>query len=147
MSLGQSTKNYHDKDMKALKGLAVKWGKYWNTHNMDSMGTLLTDDVDFVNVAGRWLKGRKETVTHHKERHEGVVFKESVWTTDSVTIKYVKPDLAIMHLKWGIKGDFDADGTPRPPRKGVFTWVVTKENNKWLLLAVHNVNVRETPAK
>jgi len=127
------------KDIESLKDLTGKWEKYWNTHNMDSMGTLLTDDVDFVNVAGRWLKGKQETVEYHKGRHK-VVFKESIWITDSVSIKYVKPDLAIMHIVWGITGDVNPDGTARKPRHGIFSWVVTKNDNRWSILAVHNVN-------
>jgi len=145
IAFGQTTRLYNDKDMKALNDLCVKWEKYWNTHDMDSMGTLLTDDVDFVNVAGQWLKGKKVAVTTHKERHK-VVFKESIWTTDSVIVKYVKSDLAIMHIGWGIAGDVDPDGVARKPRHGLFTWVVTKKNNKWSILAVHNVNIRETGA-
>jgi len=141
----QTKQGYNYKDTNALNNLAVKWEKYWNTHDMDSMGTLLTDDVDFVNVAGQWLKGKKETVATHKERHH-IVFKESIWTTDSVTIKYVKSDLAIMHIGWGITGDVDPDGVARKPRHGIFTWVVIMKNNKWLVLAVHNVNIRETGA-
>jgi uncharacterized protein (TIGR02246 family) len=144
-SFSQTKQRYNSDDTKALDNLAIKWEKYWNTHDMDSMGTLLKDDVDFVNVAGQWLKGKKETVVTHKERHE-IVFKESIWTTDSVTIKYVTSDLAIMHIRWGIKGDVDPDGVARKPRQGLFTWVVTRQNNKWLILAVHNVNIRETGA-
>jgi uncharacterized protein (TIGR02246 family) len=136
---------YNSRDTNALNDLPVKWEKYWNKHDMDSMGTLLTEDVDFVNVAGQWLKGKRETVATHKERHE-VVFKESLWTTDSIAIKYVRPDLAIMHVGWGITGDVDPDGVARKPRHGLFTWIVTKKNNEWLILAVHNVNIRETGA-
>lgn len=139
------TRSYNSEDTKALINLAVKWEKYWNTHDMDSMGTLLTDDVDFVNVAGQWLKGKKETIETHRERHK-VVFRESIWTTDSVAIKYVKADLAILHIGWGITGDVDPDGVPRTPRHGLFTWVVTKKKNVWQIVAVHNVNIRETGA-
>ena len=145
VGFSQTKQGYNYKDTNALNSLAVKWEKYWNTHDMDSMGTLLTDDVDFVNVAGQWLKGKKETVETHKERHD-IVFKESIWTTDSVTIKYVKSDLAIMHIGWGMTGDVDPDGVARKPRHGIFTWVVIMKNNKWLVLAVHNVNIRETGA-
>jgi uncharacterized protein (TIGR02246 family) len=145
VSFSQAKQGYNDKDGKALNNLVLKWEKYWNIHNMDSMGTLLTDDVDFVNVAGQWLKGKKETVATHKQRHE-IVFKESIWTTDTVTIKYVKSDLALMHVGWGITGDVDPDGVARTPRHGIFTWVVTKKNNKWSILAVHNVNIRGTGA-
>ena len=141
----QNNKTFEVTDLKNLNHLVGKWERYWNNHNMDSMGTLLRDDVDFVNVAGQWLKGKKEAVAVHKERHL-VVFKTSIWKTDSVSIKYVKTDLAIIHMGWGITGDVDPDGKPRTPRHGIFTWIVTKENNQWLILAVHNVNIRETGA-
>ncbi len=90
---------------------------------MDSMGALLRHSVDFVNVAGQWLKGREEAVAVHKERHL-VVFKSSIWQTDSVS------------MGWGIKGDVDPDGKSRIPRHGISTWVLIKENNQWLILAV-----------
>lgn len=138
-------KTFKSRDLADLNNLEVKWSRFWNMHNMDSMGTLLREDVDFVNVAGQWLKGKKETVAVHKERHL-VVFKNSTWKTDSVSIKYVKDDLAIMHIGWGITGDVDPDGKARKPRHGVFTWVATKQKDQWLLLAVHNVNIRETGA-
>jgi uncharacterized protein (TIGR02246 family) len=141
MGLSQSTGKYNSKDLAALNGLVTRWDRYWNIHNMDSMGTLLRDDVDFVNVAGQWLKGKKETVLLHKERHV-IVFKNSTFTSDSAHIKYVGPGVAIMHINWQITGDVDPDGKPRIPRKGIFTWVVTKESNQWLILAAHNVNVK-----
>jgi hypothetical protein len=64
-----------------------------------------------------------------------------------VNIKYVKSDLAIIHVGWGITGDLDADGTPRKPRHGIFTWVVIKTKGQWLLLAVSNVNIRATTSQ
>lgn len=140
-SFSQANKSYGTQDAKSLQHLVTLWEKYWNNHRMDSMGTLLREDVDFVNVAGQWLKGKTEAVNVHKERHE-VVFKNSVWITDSVHIKYVKPDIAILHIGWGITGDVDPDGKARQPRHGIFTWVATKERGKWLIIAVHNVNIR-----
>lgn len=138
----QEGKIYHSEDLAALKSLPVKWEQYWNNHDMDAMGTMLREDVDFVNVAGVWLKGKAATIKQHKLVHQ-MMFKSSIWTTDSVEIKYVKPDLAILHIGWGISGDFDPDGTPRKPRHGIFTWVVIKEKGQWQLLSVHNVNIRE----
>ena len=121
----------------------MRWQQCWNSHNMDAMGAMLRDDVDFVNVAGVWLQGKQATVNDHKQKHEGVMFKNSIWKTERVTIKYVQPDIAVLHIGWGLTGDNDADGTPRPPRRGIFTWVVSKEKDKWQLLAAANVNIRE----
>ena len=139
----QEVKTYDSNDLVALTKLPVKWERFWNRHDMDSMGTMLRNDVDFVNVAGLWIKGKEATVRDHKQKHQGIVFKNSIWLTDSVAIRYVKPDLAILHIGWGVKGDNDSDGTPRAPRHGIFTWFVQKENGVWLLLAGHNVNIRE----
>jgi uncharacterized protein (TIGR02246 family) len=139
---GQEGRIYPTKDLAALKSLPVTWEYCWNNHNMDSMGTMLMEGVDFVNVAGVWIKGKAAAIRQHKLVHQ-TMFKSSVWTTDSVEIKYVKPDLAILHIGWGISGDFDPDGTPRKPRHGIFTWVVVKDKGQWQLLAVHNVNIRE----
>jgi uncharacterized protein (TIGR02246 family) len=136
--------SYNTKDTAALNTLSVKWQRYWNIHNMDSMGTLLATNADFINVGGFWMKGKQAAVKDHKEKHQGVKFKTSIWQTDSVAITYVKPDIALMHIGWGISGDFENDGTPRQPRHGLFTWLVQKQDGQWLLLAVQNTNIRDT---
>ncbi len=137
----QPVKEYDNKDMKALHEIAEKWEHYWNIHNMDSMGTLLRDDVDFINVGGNWLRGKAQVVQVHKVMHQNVKFKTSILQTDSVAIIYVKPDLAIMHVGTGVAGDFENDGTPREPRHVIGTWVLVKENNEWLLHTVQNGNI------
>ena len=137
----QTVKNYASEDRQKLYEIAEKWERYWNSHNMDSMGTLLRDDIDFINVGGNWLKGKAQVVQSHKILHQNVKFKTSVLKTDSVAIIYVKSDLAIMHIGTGISGDFENDGTPRPPRHVIGTWVVIKENNEWLLHTVQNGNI------
>ncbi len=142
-SFGQVKKAYKKSDEIKLKDLTIKWQDYWNSHNMDLMGTLLQEDVDFVNVAGVWLKGKAATINDHKQKHLGIVFKNSIWTTDSVSIRYIKPDVAIIHLSWALSGDNDPDGTPRKPRHGIFTWVVTKTLDDWKILTAQNTNKRE----
>lgn len=143
-SFSQEYKIYPAKDLDVLKSLPVDWERYWNHHNVDSLGGMLREDVDFVNLAGVWLKGKTATIKLLKWFHQST-FKSSVWTTDSVEIRYVKPDLAILHIGWAISGDVDPDGTSRKPRHGLFTWVVIKEEGQWQLLALDNVNIRETP--
>ena len=137
----QDGPRYSAKDLAALQALPATFQRCWNSHNMDSMGTMLTDDVDFINVAGTWLRGKTATVDDHKDSHS-MMFKNSVFSTDSVNIRYVKPDLAIIHFGWGIKGDLDPDGTPRKPRHGIFTWIAIRQKGKWLLLVASNVNIR-----
>jgi uncharacterized protein (TIGR02246 family) len=72
-------------------------------------------------------------------------FKESVWTTTAVQVKFLKPDIALVHVSWDLRGDKDPDGTPRQPRRGIFTQVVIKRGGRWLIQASQNTNIRETP--
>ncbi len=144
-SFSQEDKIYQAKDLNALRSLPLKWEKYWNNHNIDSLGTMLKEDVDFVNLAGIWLKGKEATVKLLRQVHQ-TTFKSSIWTTDSMEIRYVKPDLAILHIGWGISGDVDPDGSSRKPIHGIFTWVVIKEKGQWQLLTIDNVSIRESPS-
>lgn len=140
-SFGQEDIIYNTKDLNDLKSLPDKWEKYWNKHNMDSLSTMLTDDVDFVNLAGVWLKGKTASIELLRLVHQ-TTFKSSVWTTDSVKIRYIKPDLAILHIGWGLSGEVDPDGSNRKPRHGIFTWLVIKEKEQWMLLEMDNVNIK-----
>jgi uncharacterized protein (TIGR02246 family) len=127
-------------DTAALNAVADHWREYWNSHDMDRFAGLFADDVDFVTKSGAWFQGKQATMEHHRKNHTSI-FKDSTWTTDQVVIKYVKPDVAIIHIGWGLSGDSHHDGTASAPRHGMSTWVLTKRNGAWLLLAVQNVNI------
>ena len=109
---------------------------------MEALAALVAEDVDFVNVAGVWLKTKKEFKTFHAQRHE-MQFKESVWTTGNTTVKFIKSGVAVAHIERAIKGDKDPDGTPRQPRQGIFTWVLEKRKGNWLIITAQNTNIRE----
>jgi uncharacterized protein (TIGR02246 family) len=136
----QENQQYDPTDQAALHMLPVNWQIYWNNHNMDSLGRLMKEDVDFVNLAGIWLKGRETTIRLLTHMH-GFTFKNSLWSTDSVAVKYIKPDLAILHIGWGLSGDVNPDGSIREPKHGIFTWVSMKENGRWELIAIDNVSI------
>lgn len=131
-------------DDASILRLVQAWGTDWNTHDMTAMGTLLTADADFVNVAGLHWKGREQIVREHAERHR-TNLKLSQWTTRSTAIQQLSSDVALVHVNWGMTGDTDFDGTPREPREGIFTWLVLKRNGHWLIRAVQNTVV--TPKK
>ena len=106
---------------------------------MKLLASLVTDDADFVNVGARHWKGRQQIEAEHAARLGQ--FSESVWSTKAIAVQFLKPDVALVHVDWGLKGDRDADGTPRPPRGGVFTWVVVKQGSGWLIRAAQNTNL------
>ena len=128
-------------DREAIKIIAMTFQDAWNRHDMKALTALVARDVDFVTAGGRLLKNQKEFEEHHVGAHQ-MQFKQSVLTFGEADIKFISPKIALVHFEWAMKGDKDPDGTPRQPRQGIFTWVVKKENGKWLIIAAHNTNSR-----
>ena len=139
-----SQTNGNDSDRTAIEAVAARWQEAWNSHNMDALSALVAEDVDFVTVGGTWLKDRKAFKKHHADRHE-MQFRESVWTTDKTSVEFVRSDIAVAHVEWGIRGDKDPGGTSRQPRQGIFTWVLEKRGRAWTIIAAQNTN-RQQPA-
>ncbi|HZM90297.1 MAG TPA: SgcJ/EcaC family oxidoreductase [Blastocatellia bacterium] len=129
------------RDQGEINNLAICFEDAWNRHDIQTLSALVAEAVDFITVGGGWLKNRKEFEEHHARTHQ-VQFKESVLTIKKSHIKFIRPDIATAHVEWAMKGDKDPDGTPRQPRQGIFTWVVEKQNGKWLIIAAHNTNLR-----
>ena len=123
-------------DLLALQQIPEKWVMFWNSHNIDSLSTLLKEDVDAVTVSGGWIKGKENFIKDHGPKFL-TIFKESVLTRDTVVIRYIKPALAIIHFEWGISGDLDREGNQQKLRHGIATWSVIKEKKSWKIVASH----------
>jgi uncharacterized protein (TIGR02246 family) len=128
-------------DRTQIEAIATKWEKAWNSHDMEALHNLLTEDADFVNVGAKHWKGRKEIHDQHAARLSQ--FAESTWVTQATTVQFLKPDIALVHIHWRLTGDKNSDGTPRSPREGIFTWVVIKHGACWQIRAAQNTNVSD----
>jgi uncharacterized protein (TIGR02246 family) len=126
-------------DESLVRAVATRWEEVWNRHDMKALAALFTEDADFVNVGARHWKGREQIEQQHAARLDQ--FKNSVWTTKHVSIQFLTADIAIAHIDWGLTGDTDPDGTSRPARGGVFTWVLSKHGETWLIRAAQNTNL------
>jgi uncharacterized protein (TIGR02246 family) len=117
---------------------SLAWQSAWNRHDADALSALVAPDVEFVTVAGLWLRGRQEFLAHHRLMH-ATQMRESVWTNVGAARRMLGGGHALQHLEWRIEGDFNSDGTPRAPRHGIFTWVLHLGPSP-LILAGHNTN-------
>lgn len=124
-----------------IRRIQERWDDAWNRHDIKALSALVAEDVRFVNVAGNVLNGRDEFEKLQTRTH-ATQFKDSVRTVTGTDIKFLSADIAVAHVRWGMKGDKDADGTPRPPRSGVMMQVLTKRDGVWTIVAVQNTNVR-----
>ena len=130
-----------NEDEGAIRKLAQQYETGWNKHDMNLLGRMRTDDIDFVVVTGDHEKGREASIARLAELHR-TRFRDSIWTNEHVTVQFLRPDIALVHIDWTIQGDRDPDDTLRSPRRGIFTWVVIKQGEEWKLRAAHNTNKR-----
>jgi uncharacterized protein (TIGR02246 family) len=137
----------HSADTQAIREVEARWQDDWNRHDISALADLFTDDADFVTVIGKWCRGKKEFHDYHVRLHQ-VMFKDSIWKTTNTQIRFLKPDVAIVHVNWGITGDRNADGTPREKsRDGIFTQTMVKQNGQWRISASQNTNIEAIPSQ
>jgi uncharacterized protein (TIGR02246 family) len=117
-------------DEQLIHQVVADWEDAWNRHDMTAMGSLVSDDADFVNVWGMHWHGRELIEKEHADRHRAQ-FKDSRWITREVRVQFLKPDVALVHFWWAMQ----------PPREGLFTWLLLSEQGQWRIRAAHNTNI------
>lgn len=126
-------------DEAAIRQLGVKWQDAWNKRDAKAMTNLLAEDIDFVTVLGPkgWLKGQAQFEEAHA-RMFTTLFTDSTWKTAETHVKWIQPDLAIARVLWSTTGDKVRHVKHGTPRSGIFTWVVQKRDENWLIIASQN---------
>lgn len=130
-------------DEQAIRKIVALFELAWNHHDMNVLGPITTEDVDFVNVAGLHWKGRSQVVKEHALRHQ-VRFKNSVMSCKEIRVQFIQHDVALVHIEWETKGDLDFDLKPWPPRKGIFSSLLLKTSGNWFIRAAQNTDSTTT---
>ncbi|MGH9794913.1 MAG: SgcJ/EcaC family oxidoreductase [Candidatus Acidiferrales bacterium] len=139
-----ATASAQPSDEEAIRQIPARFEAAWNQHDMNALASLFAEDADFVNVAGTWWKGRQEIEQAHARTH-ATIFRISTLRLGQVKVRFLKPDVSVAHVSWGLSGDANPDGAPRPPRAGVMSLVVVKQNGLWLVASAHNTNLLANP--
>jgi uncharacterized protein (TIGR02246 family) len=118
------------------------WEDAWNAHDAEALACLVAADVEFVNVAGRWLRGEREFLEWHRAIHRAHL-RDSIWTTKQYMLRPLGNDLILVHLEWTIGRERGPDGRPDRQRSGIFTWLLSQQHGSWRIAAAHNTNLAE----
>ncbi|TAM81376.1 MAG: SgcJ/EcaC family oxidoreductase [Acidobacteria bacterium] len=139
-------------DVKQVREAVTGFSKAWNHHDMEKFGKLFAMDADFVNVAGVWMKGRQEIQAHHAYSHGTIpvdtpvvgtsrvhygIFRTSTMRFKEIHVRFLRKDVAVAHVNWELLGD---TRTPKA-RHGVFTFVLTQQEGRWLIAAAQNTEI------
>jgi uncharacterized protein (TIGR02246 family) len=111
----------------------------WNRHDGHALAQLMAEDVDFVNVGAGFFHGRDDFELFHGRLLNGR-FGESTLGPLESKVRFLRPDLAIVHWSWTVSADKNSDGSPRQKRYGIMTMIAEKHQEGWLVTAAHNTN-------
>jgi uncharacterized protein (TIGR02246 family) len=124
-------------DDAALRKLPQAFCEAWAHHDGHALASIVSDDVDFVTVGGTWLHGKADFGKYHTRLLSGR-FKESSATLIETAVRFLQPDLGIVHWNWTIQGDKNPDNTLRQPRFGMMVMLAQKRNGRWLVVVAQN---------
>lgn len=128
-------------DSAAARQIVGDFVSAWNAHDMQTFGTLFTEDADFINVVGVWMKGRGEIEKIHTETHN-TMFKTSTLAGAVSDLDVLCPDVAVMHMSWTLTGHRGPDMKPAPePRTGILTLVAVRGEGRWLIHSGQNTDI------
>ena len=133
-------------DTAAIKQVVADFVNSFNNHDAHTWAMSFAEDGDFTNVTGLTRHGRKEVEERFANLFAGTL-KDAHRTYTVKSIRFLTPEIVSADADWEMTGSRAADGSENPVRKGLFHWVMTKQNGHWLFAAFHEFEFPSTPAK
>jgi uncharacterized protein (TIGR02246 family) len=128
-------------DEQAIRALMAKTTEAFNTHDAKSWASVCTPDARLVTVRGESMNGAAAI-----EQGLASIFstrgRNSRLRTLDVSIRFIRPDVAIAHVTNEMSGVVSASGDVQPPHTELSIRVVVKDAGAWKVTAFHNVIVQ-----
>jgi uncharacterized protein (TIGR02246 family) len=124
----------------AIEGIAAKLAAAWNRHDAQVLAAVFAEDADFTNVFGMIAKGRVGIEALHAPLFK-TIFKDSTLIVTETRVRFIRPDVASVDVKWSMTGARDPLGNPWPEREGLLNWIATKYGDTWLVDVSHNMDL------
>ncbi len=118
-------------DSAAIRQVITDFIDAFNRHDAHAWAMPFAEDGDFTNVTGLYLHGRKDFEARFTELFT-TRLKTAHRTATVRHIRFVTPDVAAVDAEWELVGSKASDGSENPARKGLFNFVVTRQNGHWV---------------
>jgi len=145
MGLRVEAADASDVDKAAIQKLFVDFNNASNNHDAHGAAMLFTEDGDCIAVYGKIFHGRAAI-----EQQMAPLFNGVLKTTHrDVTlrgVRFLRPDIATVDSDYVTTGVVGANGVPAPATKGLYDWIVTKQDSHWLIAVWHESNLPAPPA-
>jgi uncharacterized protein (TIGR02246 family) len=136
-TMGQSS----DENKEAVKKVILAFQDDFNNGGFKNVVAYTTNDWEHINPLGGIDKGRDEVLKTVRRVHQSFL-KGVTMTADSMSIRFITPDVAIADVIHKISTYTTPDGEKHENERQIKTYVVVKKMGKWLLTHDHNTIVQ-----
>jgi uncharacterized protein (TIGR02246 family) len=130
-------------DENAIRGILKNWDRGWNEFDAKLAAMDYADDADWLNAFGRKKKGRTELQKFLTELFVRPDMKTARFTTTSISIRFIKPNVALAYTDFEGIGQKTLSGKEMGKRIGHQIRVLIKENGKWIIVSHQIMDERE----
>jgi uncharacterized protein (TIGR02246 family) len=125
------------KDEEAIKAIISATTDAFSKRDAKAWVQYCTNDAQLVTVRGESMKGvaqiEKGLATIFRTRGRHAALK-----TLEVSVRVVRPDVALAHVKNELSGLMSPDGQTLPPHQELSVRVFVKNEGAWRITAFHN---------
>ncbi|RFM31112.1 SgcJ/EcaC family oxidoreductase [Chitinophaga silvisoli] len=126
------------KEIPAIKQLVQHYEDAWNRHDPQGLADNYDTDATWVNWFGAYYKGREDIRYHYQIVHTSYFKNTQYYTRAIEDVTFLKPDVAIAHVRTGLSGDSRYPGQTFEFRRMI---ILTKQQGKWLIKAGQNAKL------
>lgn len=130
-------------DETAVRNLVTAFNNAFNAHDAKAFAATFAEDADFTNWRGTSVRGRAKI----EEFHVPVLtvrYKNGSQKVIDSTIRFIRPDVAVVNVRSEVTGGTTPDGKTDPLLRFSLNWTVAKEaSGQWLIKVMHNARLPE----
>ena len=105
-------------DEDAIRELEHRFNAAWDAHDPDALAEPLVDDAQFITVNGAWTTSRAGFRDLMQRLHGATgPYRSSTRRTPEMHVRFLAPDIAILHSRFWIEGEVLHDALSQPSRE------------------------------
>jgi uncharacterized protein (TIGR02246 family) len=139
MSHAQNVANRSDEEV--IRSVIVTMTEDFNRHDAKAATQMYAPDARFATVRGEVMDGQPAI-----EKGMALIFgtraKNASLRTLDVAVRFIRPDIALVHVTNELSGLVAPDGQTLPSHQELSLRVFAKESGVWSVAAFHNTMVR-----
>lgn len=131
----------------AIRELFAAYDQAWKRRDAEAVAGMRTEDAEVVNRFGLWSRpANRAENARSLAQLMATIYKEHEPPVHTVElVRFIRPDVAIVHTSSEQRDVVLPDGTKIPPFQEVNTYVLVKEEGRWLITSENIQNVGEPP--